>query len=121
MLRTSAQATNASVAIEYSQTPIIEEDIYSAFLHLSEIQELKPGQKREMNIFSNGQLVFGPFSLDYLVPLTVGPIKLPLVGNQLQFSISSTNESGLPPILNGCKIYRTYQLNGMPSNANDSK
>uniref|UniRef100_A0A7N0UK98 non-specific serine/threonine protein kinase n=1 Tax=Kalanchoe fedtschenkoi TaxID=63787 RepID=A0A7N0UK98_KALFE len=119
MLRTAAQAFNASFAIEFSQEPFIKEDIYSIIFYFAEIQELKASQKREMNILSNGSRLFGPFTLEYLVPLTVGPIKLPLVGNQLQFSISSTNESGLPPILNGCEIYQTYKLEGVATNSDD--
>lgn len=121
MLQSAAQAMNVSVAIEYSQIPFIKEDIYSVLFHFMEIQEHKPGQKREMNIYSNGKLMYGPLALDYLVPRTVGPIHLPLMGDQLQFSIRSTNSSGLPPILNGCEIYRTYQLEGIPTNSNDSK
>ncbi|CAM8948539.1 unnamed protein product [Rhodiola kirilowii] len=118
MLQTAAQTQNASIPLNYYKTPggIF---LYYAYFHFAEIEELQPGKKREMVIYSNGTTLHEPFTLDYLKPRTVGPIKLPLVGDQISFSIGATKGSDLPPILNGYEIFRAFELQGTPTNSED--
>ncbi|CAM8957333.1 unnamed protein product [Rhodiola kirilowii] len=118
MLQTAAQTQNASIPLNYYKTPggIF---LYYAYFHFPEIEELQPGKKREMVIYSNGTTLHEPFTLDYLKPRTVGPIKLPLVGDQISFSIGATKGSDLPPILNGYEIFRAFELQGTPTNSED--
>lgn len=81
-----------------------------AYFHFAEIEKLKYGQKRKLFISSGGKILHESFTLEYLVPQTIGPITLPIVNGEIQFSIESRNQSGLPPIVNGIEIFRVIEL-----------
>lgn len=120
MLQTAAQSNNASIPLSYYQTPG-GNYLFYAYFHFAEIEVLPAGKKREMVILSNGTSLHQPFTLDYLKPRTVGPIKLPYVGGQIHFSIGATDASSLPPILNGFEIFRAFALEGTLTDSEDSE
>ncbi|KAJ9190287.1 hypothetical protein P3X46_001506 [Hevea brasiliensis] len=78
--------------------------LFYIYLDFAEIQELKTNQSRELNIYVNGELWYGPFSPKYLQTTT---IYRPAALNNRSFEvvINKTENSTLLPLLNAFEIY----------------
>uniref|UniRef100_A0A7N0TXB7 non-specific serine/threonine protein kinase n=1 Tax=Kalanchoe fedtschenkoi TaxID=63787 RepID=A0A7N0TXB7_KALFE len=113
LLRTATRAPNKTFQLGFHiqvSSYVSRTEPMHVYFHFAEIEKLKAGQRREMFISSGGKNLHESFTLDYLVPLTIGPIELPIVMGVIQFSIESQKLSGLPPIVNGIEIFRVLEL-----------
>ncbi|KAL9688214.1 hypothetical protein QQ045_032633 [Rhodiola kirilowii] len=113
LLTTAARAPNKTYQLGFhmdvSNYVSRTEPMY-VYFHFAEIEKLKLGQKREMFISSGRKNLHESFTLEYLVPQTIGPIELPIVRGEIQFSIESQKQSGLSPIVSGIEIFRVLEL-----------
>ena len=90
-------------------------------MHFAELQQLKSSQPREFNITINGDLLYGPFSPEYLSGNTIFSVS-PLSGqNQHEVVFSKTTSSTLPPIFNAEEIFVLEPLSGTPTDSKDGK
>ncbi|XP_011002844.1 PREDICTED: probable LRR receptor-like serine/threonine-protein kinase At1g05700 isoform X2 [Populus euphratica] len=118
VLRTAVQPRNGLNSLSYNYTIWYPKDStpeFLVFFHFAEIEQIAPGKRREFTITLNG-LNYGPFTLEYLKPLTIGPYKLQ---DQVGFSIEATLRSDLPPILNAFEIFELQPLPYSPTNQAD--
>ncbi|KAH8481188.1 hypothetical protein H0E87_031228 [Populus deltoides] len=121
VLRTAVQPRNGLNSLSYTYAPQYTESFTPKFLvyfHFVEIEQIAPGELREFNITLNG-LNYGPFTLEYLKLLTIGPNKLQVPEDQVMFSIDATWRSDLPPILNAFEIFELRPLRYSPTNQTD--
>ncbi|KAH8481191.1 hypothetical protein H0E87_031231, partial [Populus deltoides] len=121
VLRTAVQPRNGHNSLSYSYTLGHRENFtpeFLVFFHFAEIEQIAPGKLREFTITLNG-LNYGPFTLEYLKPLTIGPYKLQVPEDQVRFSINATLRSDLPPILNAFEIFELRSLPDSPTNQTD--
>ena len=121
-MRTAVQPRNGLNSLSYSYTIGNLENVtpeFLVFFHFAEIEQIAPGKLREFNITLN-DLEYGPFTLEYLKPLTKGPYKLQAQEDQvIGFSIDATLRSDLPPILNAFEIFELWSLPDSPTNQTD--
>ncbi|XP_011012941.1 PREDICTED: probable LRR receptor-like serine/threonine-protein kinase At1g05700 [Populus euphratica] len=90
---------------------------FRVYFHFAEIfEQTAPGKLREFTITLNG-LNYGPFTLEYLKPLTIRS-NITQEG-QVRFSIDATLRSDLPPILNAFEIFVLWPLPDSPTNQTD--
>ncbi|KAI7725698.1 hypothetical protein M8C21_027478, partial [Ambrosia artemisiifolia] len=85
-------------------------DKFLIYLHFAELEILKGNQKREFNIYLNGNLFSGPFSPIFQTTTTFNSIKPELVAPTYTLTISKTKNSTLPPIINALELYTLKQL-----------
>ncbi|KAG6737928.1 hypothetical protein POTOM_059460 [Populus tomentosa] len=121
VLRTAVQPRNGLNSLSYSYTLEYLENFtpeFLVFFHFAEIEQIAPGERRKFTITLHG-LEYGPFTLEYLKPLTKGPYKLQVPEDQVRFSIDATLRSDLPPILNAFEIFELQALPDSPTNQTD--
>ncbi|PWA63526.1 leucine-rich repeat transmembrane protein kinase protein [Artemisia annua] len=101
---TPANSTN-SLSMTWTGDP---NDEFIIYIHLAEIEILKSNQKREFNIYLNGDDLFGSFSPSTNITTLTSQSSTGLPDNTLE--MIKTVSSTLPPILNAIEIYRVKQL-----------
>ncbi|KAK8489620.1 hypothetical protein V6N12_005561 [Hibiscus sabdariffa] len=115
VLRTAVRPSNGSSMT--GSLSVASDYEYNVYFHFAEL-EVFEDKLREISITVNGGITQGPFTLEYLKPLSISFQKLLVVGN-FTFTIASTNESGLPPILNALEIYQLKQIEHSATNQSD--
>lgn len=111
---------NTGVGISWRSEGNVSKDFY-LYLHFAEIvefDELQDNQTREVNIFINNELWYGPFSPNYLRAITIYSIT-PATGSYFEIWINRTTNSTLLPILNAIEIYTVKQLPNPQTDQND--
>ncbi|KAG6737933.1 hypothetical protein POTOM_059465 [Populus tomentosa] len=122
VLRTAVQPQNGLNSLSYNYASPYKENFtpeFRVYFHFAEIlEQTAPGKLREFTITLNG-LKYGPFTLEYLKPLTIGPYTLQVPEYQVGFFIDATLRSDLPPILNAFEIFELWPLPDSPTNQAD--
>ncbi|XP_019196354.1 PREDICTED: putative leucine-rich repeat receptor-like protein kinase At2g19210 [Ipomoea nil] len=94
-------------------------DKFYIYLSFAEIQNLKSNQTRELNIYLNGNFYYGPVVPPNKGYITVYP-KIPYTNaTKYNLSLSKTQNSTLPPIINALEVYYLKQFNEPQTNDND--
>jgi len=117
VLRTAVKPRNGLNSLSYNYTLGYSTPKFLVYFHFAEIEQIAPGNLREFNITLNG-LKYGPFTLEYLKPLTIGPNILQVQEDHVTFSIDAMG-SELPPILNAFEIFELLPLHDSPTNQTD--
>jgi hypothetical protein len=122
VLRTAVQPRNGLNSLSYSYPSPHTENFtpeFLVFFHFAEIfEQTAIGKLREFTITLNG-LNYGPFTLEYLKPLTIRSNITQVQEGQVRFSIDATLRSDLPPILNAFEIFKLLPLPDSPTNQTD--
>nr|XP_034924698.1 probable LRR receptor-like serine/threonine-protein kinase At1g05700 [Populus alba] len=106
VLRTAVQPRNGLNSLSYSYTIWYRENStpeFLVFFHFAEIEQIALGEIREFTIALN-DLEYGPFTLEYLKPLTIRSNLSRAQEGLVRFSIDATRPD-LPPILNALEIF----------------
>ena len=113
VLRTAVQPLDNVNLLNYSEQFQGLLTYFNVYLHFVEVQRIPEGRKREFTITVNGNQS-EPITPQYLKPLTLDYQIRQSVNGFVSFVIKfeSTQQSDLPPILNGFEI-----LFGGPTNA----
>ncbi|KAL5576866.1 hypothetical protein UlMin_018565 [Ulmus minor] len=109
VMRTACTPINANDSLVISWEPSDSNLNYYVFFHFAEIEELKANQIRMFEILYNGNPWYKPFSPQDLRWLTVYS-ESPLNGRRHNFTISKTQNSTLPPIINALEIYTVKEF-----------
>lgn len=112
VLRTAVQPRNGLNSLSYNYTIWHLENVtpeFLVFFHFAEIELIAPGERREFTITLN-DLEYGPFTLEYLKPLTIRSNLSRAQEGLVRFSINATLRSDLPPILNAFEIFELRSL-----------
>ncbi|KAL3565650.1 hypothetical protein D5086_033696, partial [Populus alba] len=122
VLRTAVQPRNGLNSLSYNYTSPYKENFtpeFRVYFHFAEIlEQTAPAKLREFTITLNG-LNYGPFTLEYLKPLTIRSNITQVQEGQVRFSINATLRSDLPPILNAFEIFVLWPLPDSPTNQTD--
>ncbi|XP_040959153.1 probable LRR receptor-like serine/threonine-protein kinase MEE39 [Gossypium hirsutum] len=116
VLRTAVRPFNGSNSLSYSSSFGSSYE-YNLYFHFAEL-ELFEDKQREISITVNG-ITQGPFTLEYLKPLSISFQRLRTVEGNISFTISTTMESGLPPILNALEYYQLKQFTDSTTDPSD--
>nr|GLL17806.1 putative leucine-rich repeat receptor-like protein kinase At2g19210 [Ipomoea trifida] len=90
------------------------------YMSFAEIQELKPNQTREFNIYLNGEFYFGPIAPPYLRATTLFGKTPDSNRTEYNFSLNKTQNSTLPPIINALEVYYLKEFNVPLTDDNDA-
>ncbi|XP_019196779.1 PREDICTED: putative leucine-rich repeat receptor-like protein kinase At2g19210 isoform X2 [Ipomoea nil] len=95
-------------------------DMFYMCMTFAEIQQLKPNQTREFNVYLNGDLFLStPIVPHYMSTITLYT-KVSLTNRtDYIFSLNKTKKSTLPPIINALEIYHLKQFNEPQTDDND--
>ncbi|XP_062008518.1 probable LRR receptor-like protein kinase At1g51890 isoform X3 [Rosa rugosa] len=91
---------------------------YYIYMHFAEVERLQPNQSRQFNITVNGDHFYGPFVPTYFKTNTIYNPKA-LKGGLNNVTISRTENSSLPPILNAFEIYVLKEFSELETNHED--
>ncbi|KAH9665573.1 protein kinase domain-containing protein [Citrus sinensis] len=106
IMRTAVRPANASInSLSFYWKTSTPESQYYIFLHFAEVEGRQENQTREMSIYSNGKLWYGPFVPYTFFTTTLVSIYPSKGSERIDFSINKTENSTLPPILNAEEIY----------------
>nr|GEX21783.1 leucine-rich repeat transmembrane protein kinase protein [Tanacetum cinerariifolium] len=83
-------------------------DEFIIYIHLAEVEIIESNQKREFNIYLNGNDLFGSFSPSTNITTLTSQLSPGSSYNTLE--IIKTTSSTLPPILNAIEIYSVKQF-----------
>ncbi|XP_019196782.1 PREDICTED: putative leucine-rich repeat receptor-like protein kinase At2g19210 [Ipomoea nil] len=90
------------------------------YMSFAEIQEHKPNQTREFNIYLNGDLYFGPIAPPYMRAITLYGKTPDSNRTEYHFSLNKTQNSTLPPIINALEVYYLKEFNVPLTDDNDA-
>ncbi|GAV75936.1 Pkinase domain-containing protein/Malectin_like domain-containing protein/LRR_8 domain-containing protein, partial [Cephalotus follicularis] len=109
VMRSAATPINEDKALELTINMDDPTSKFYVYLHFCELVVLNANQSRSFNISLNGNQLYGPVVPDYLFTTT---IYTPTVLSQssYKFSIQKTENSTLPPILNGIEFFTVKDL-----------
>ncbi|KAJ9692162.1 hypothetical protein PVL29_011302 [Vitis rotundifolia] len=92
---------------------------FYVYMYFAEVEELEPGELREFNISLNGGSWRGPIVPGKMTPTTIWNTDSMSAPGRLNFSISKTDNSTRPPILNALEIYSVKQFLQSPTGQNE--
>nr|GMC53839.1 putative leucine-rich repeat receptor-like protein kinase At2g19210 [Ipomoea batatas] len=90
------------------------------YMSFAEIQERKPNQTREFNIYLNGEFYFGPIAPPYMRAITLYGKTPDSNRTEYHFSLNKTQNSTLPPIINALEVYYLKEFNVPLTDDNDA-
>ena len=90
-------------------------------MHFAEIEILKKNQKREFNIYLNGNLSYGPFSPLNHTTTTIYSTEPEVAAPTHMLLINKTKNSTLPPIINALELHILKQFPQKLTDDRDSK
>ncbi|XP_054782577.1 probable LRR receptor-like serine/threonine-protein kinase MEE39 [Prosopis cineraria] len=89
-------------------------------LSLCEIEQLRPGQKRTIDITLDDENILArPITLEYLKPQTIIAPHRKATQGYVRFNISATSESDAPPILNAFEVFKLISPLPSPTDKRD--
>ncbi|XP_038898023.1 probable LRR receptor-like serine/threonine-protein kinase At1g51880 [Benincasa hispida] len=121
VMETAMTPKNASQSIDLRWESDDENNQYYIYLHFAELVKLQRKQFRGFNISHNGQYWGGPIIPDYLYTssiYSIRPLKFPQ--KQHSFSFFKTENSTLPPIINGLEVYLQIEISELESDHEDA-
>jgi hypothetical protein len=120
-MKTAATPVNESAPLQfYFNADTVNQQIYT-YLHFNEVEKLAENETRAFNIKVNGELLY-----DLVVPVyrsadtIFSPI--PLTGaTKYIFTLTKTENSTHPPILNGVEVYKVKNFSQSETQQDDGK
>lgn len=117
VMSTAATPLNTSAPLQLDWDADNVDDQYYLYMHFNEVEELAANETREFNITVNGRLWYGPVTPN----ITIFSTK-PLTGaTRYQVSLSKTENSTLPPILNAYEVYKLKDFSKSETQEDDGK
>ncbi|XP_031247370.1 G-type lectin S-receptor-like serine/threonine-protein kinase CES101 [Pistacia vera] len=108
-MRAAVIPTNDGNSLQFYWQIIDRKVQYYVYCHFLDVEVKEGNQSREMNIFANGKLWYGPF-IPNSSYTTIVVIDDPSVENTIKVSINQTENSTQLPILNALEIYTTKEF-----------
>lgn len=105
VMRTAATPQNSTDSLTFFWESNDPNSEYYVYFHFLDVGEYKANETREMNIYENGDIWYGPFEPYYFSTYTLVS-RRPSTGKRIEFSIKRTANSTLQPILNAVEIYQ---------------
>jgi len=119
-MSTAVTPVNASAPLEFHWHADNVNDQFHYFLHFNEVEKLAGNETRDSNITINDEVLKGHFN-EFLEVRTIYGAT-PLTGaTRYQISLSRTQNSTLPPILNAYEIYMAKVFSQSETQQDDGK
>jgi hypothetical protein len=110
VMNTAATSVNESDPLQYYWDADDVTDEYYLYLYFNEVEELTASDTRAFNITVNDEFWYGPVIPKYGVAFTVfsrGPLT---TAATYTVTLSKTEDSTLPPILNAFELYKVIDF-----------
>ncbi|PON36236.1 Malectin-like carbohydrate-binding domain containing protein [Parasponia andersonii] len=118
VMQTGVTTVNSSGPLEFNWLPDDPTSKFYVYMYFAEVEQLQPNQTREFNISHNDAHWDGPISPSYLYT-TVAYSQYPVSGDKIDYTIYPTENSTLPPILNGLEVYTAVEMTQSPTDEQD--
>ncbi|KAF7843436.1 LRR receptor-like serine/threonine-protein kinase IOS1 [Senna tora] len=105
VLSTAATPVNDTASFDFYWDSDTTNDQYYVYLHFNEVELLAQNDTRSFDVFLNGKNWYGPLSPGYQMPNTLYTSSALSGEKRYLFSLSRTESSTLPPILNALEVY----------------
>lgn len=92
---------------------------FYVYMYFAEVEQLEAGELREFKISLNGGSWRGPIVPEKMIPTTIWNTDSISAPGSLNFSISKTDNSTRPPILNALEIYSVKHFLQSPTGQNE--
>ncbi|KAJ4717964.1 protein kinase family protein [Melia azedarach] len=116
--RTAVRPANGGNSLQFGWKPSDPSFQYYAYFYFAEVEQLQAHQTRELYIYLNGRVWYGPIVPQYLYATTFMSTS-PMHEENMEFSINKTENSTLPPILNGFEVHRLKEFSQLLTNQQD--
>ncbi|RVX17216.1 putative leucine-rich repeat receptor-like protein kinase [Vitis vinifera] len=103
VMETAVKPVNGT-SLDFYLDGIDSSQEFYVYLHVAEIETLVQGQIREFTVSVNKKAISSAIQPRYMIADTYFT-QSSLSGSELNFSLSQTNQSTLPPIMNALEIY----------------
>jgi len=110
VMSTAVTSLNASAPLQFHWDADNENDQYYSYLLFNEVEKLAENETRAFIITVNRDLLYGPLIPKYQKVTTVYCRKPSTRAKRYQISLSKTENSTLPPILNAFEIYKVKEF-----------
>ncbi|XP_034696437.1 senescence-induced receptor-like serine/threonine-protein kinase [Vitis riparia] len=108
-----------SISLEFYWDTDDPSQQFYVYMYFAEVEQLETGELREFNISLNGGSWRGPIVPEKMIPTTIWNTDSISAPGSLNFSISKTDDSTRPPILNALEIYSVKQFLQSPTGQNE--
>lgn len=119
VMSTAVTPFNESAPIQFSWNSDNLNDQYYSYLHFNEVEKLAENETRAFNIMMNGELMYGPEIPAYRSVDTIFSTVTLTGARKYIFSLSRTENSTLPPIINGFEVYKLIDFSQSETNQDD--
>jgi hypothetical protein len=121
-MSTAITPVNASAPLQFEWEADNENEQYYAYLHFNEIEKLAKNETREFNITVNEKSWYGSSEIpEYQSVHNIISTK-PLTGaTRYLFTLSKTENSTLPPILNAVEVFKVKNFSQSETKQDDGK
>ncbi|WJX86291.1 hypothetical protein P8452_68620 [Trifolium repens] len=107
VLNTAVTPVNVSAPLHFEWDADNVNDQYYVYIHIYDFEEPAANEIREFNITVNGKFLYGPERPRYPVANTVySTLALTPTAKRYHVTLSKTENSTLPPILNAIEVYK---------------
>jgi hypothetical protein len=121
VMSTAGTPVNVSAPLQLLWNADNVNDQYYLYLHFNEVEELAANETRAFNITVNGDFLYGLEIPIYQKASTIFS-KTPLTGaTSYELSLTKTQNSTLPPILNAIEVYKLKDFSQSETQQNDGK
>ncbi|WJX86277.1 hypothetical protein P8452_68608 [Trifolium repens] len=119
VMSTAGTPVNVSAPLQTLWNADNVNDQYYLYLHFNEVEELAANETRAFNITVNGDFLYGLEIPIYQKASTIFS-KTPLTGaTSYELSLTKTQNSTLPPILNAIEVYKLKDFSQSETQQND--
>ncbi|KAJ1420261.1 Serine-threonine/tyrosine-protein kinase, catalytic domain [Sesbania bispinosa] len=105
VMSTAATPINASAPLEFSWDSDNVNEKYYIYMHFNEVEKLTTNESRAFDIYMNDKHWYGPLVPLYQITTTVLSTSALTGATSYTISLSKTENSTLPPIINAVEIY----------------
>jgi hypothetical protein len=122
VMNTAVTSVNHDTPLKFAWAANNVNDQYYLYMHFNEVEELAANETRVFNISVNDKFWYGPVAPIYRTPYTTIFSLTPLPSAQTyQISLSKTENSTLPPILNAIEVYQVKNFSQSETEQEDGK
>jgi hypothetical protein len=121
VMSTAATPVNVRAPLQLYWNADNVNDQYYLYLHFNEVEKLATNETRAFNSKVNGELLYGPEIPAYQSVDTIFS-KRPFTGaTSYEITLSKTESSTLPPILNAIEVYKVKDFSQSETQQDDGK
>jgi hypothetical protein len=120
-MSTAVTPVNVSARILFYWDADDVNDQYYLYTHFNEVEKLAANETRAFNIKVNGDLLYGPVVPIYRKAITIISKIALTEASVYQITLSETNNSTLPPILNAIEVYKLKDFSHSETQQDEGK